>query len=263
MEVTDSVVENLYLDVDVKIWNNSFEVISLKLLFPEHIKCVVCNREIYSYDSFDLCPSCYDKITFLSEYQCCKKCGRPLIDHSDYNYCNECLKRYRYFDRGFSATVYDSVSEKMIFDFKYNDKTFLYRSIGDIMAECLTCDNVDYDFITYVPIHTMRRITRGFNQSKLIAERISEITGKRMINDAVVRNKNTKRLKNLTMIQRENELKGAFLANDRLDLEGTKLLLVDDIMTTGTTADRCSMVLKDMGAEEVIVVTFAVKCNYD
>lgn len=235
----------------------------MKLLFPEHVKCVVCNREIYVGDLFGLCKSCYDKITFLKEYKCCKKCGRPLIDYSDYNYCGECLKRYRYFDRGYSATVYDSVSEKMIFDFKYNDKTFLYRAIGDIMADCLRFNNVDYDFITYVPIHTMRRLTRGFNQSKLIAERIAERTSKMIIENAVLRSKNTKRLKNLSMIQRETELQGAFLSNDKFDLKGAKLLLVDDIMTTGTTADKCSMILKDMGAEEVIVATFVVKCNYD
>lgn len=235
----------------------------MRVLYPEHVKCVVCNREIFKNDTFDLCEDCYEMITFLKDYHCCIRCGRPLIDHSDYMYCGECLKRSRHFDRGVSATIYDTVSEKMIFDFKYNDKTYLYKAIGSIMADSLICVDAKYDLITYVPIHIKRRLSRGFNQSKLIAERISEITGVELLPNAVLRSKNTRRLKNLSMNDREYELREAFEGKKGLNIEGMIILLVDDIMTTGTTADKCSKILKDMGAKEVIISTFAVKCNYD
>lgn len=235
----------------------------MKLLFPEHVKCVSCNKEIFTNERFDLCEDCYGKITLLKDYHCCIKCGRPLINYSDYNICGECLKKNRFFDKGFSATLYDSIAEKMIFDFKYNDKTFLYKPIGDMMIDALEYGGADYDFVAYVPIHFYRRLSRGFNQSKLIAERISEKTGKGLLRDAVIRSKNTKRLKNLSVDQRENELNEAFVRNKSMDLAGLTILLVDDIMTTGTTADKCSKVLKNMGADEILVSTFAVKCNYD
>lgn len=263
MVAIDFAVESLYLDLNVKIWNNNFEVIAMKLLYPEHVKCIACNTEIFQNDIYDLCENCYEEITFLKDYHCCTRCGRPLVNHSDYMYCRECLKRSRHFDRGYSATVYDSVSEKMIFDFKYNDKTYLYKAIGEIMADSLSYNHAHFDLITYVPIHFKRRLSRGFNQSKLIAERISEITGKYLLQNAILRSKNTRRLKNLSMNEREDELKEAFEGRKGVTLEGMTVLLIDDIMTTGTTADRCSKVLKDMGANEIVIATFAVKCNYD
>lgn len=235
----------------------------LKYLFPNYIKCLSCSKEIYLSDYYGLCEDCYDEIVFTSKFRTCKMCGRPIYREGNYDSCLECQKHGRSFSSGYSCTVYEGLSERIIMAFKYNDKSYLYRLIADIMIEKIKSENISFDYIVYTPVHISRRLIRGFNQTKIIAEYIGDVLGVEVIDNLIIRSKMTKRLKKLTRNERIVELRNAFAFNDSIDISGDVILLIDDIFTTGSTLDACSEILLENCASEIKIITFAVKCNYD
>lgn len=235
----------------------------LKYLFPDYVKCQVCSDEIYDNILYGMCEKCYDKLELTSNYKCCSLCGRPILTSSGYKHCIECQKYIRVFTSGYSCAIYDGLAEKIILDFKYNDKSYLFKLVSDFMIEKIIENNVEFDYIVYTPAHITRKLIRGFNQSQLIADHISKKTGKTLLHGIIKRKKRTKRLKNLSKREREEQLKDAFCFDGDIDLANCVILLVDDIFTTGSTLNSCSEILINNGACEVIIITFAVKCNYN
>lgn len=235
----------------------------LNYLFAYNIKCLICSKEIYDDSNYGLCEGCYEKIIFTSEFRCCKLCGRPILKLGEYESCSECQKHNRSFTLGYSCTIYEGISERLIMDYKYNDKSYLYKFISEIMIDKIEKEKIEFDYIIYTPIHISRRLVRGFNQTELIARYIGEKTKRRVLGNLIMRKKMTKRLKKLSRLQREEELKSAFELDKDIDISETSFLLIDDIFTTGTTLKSCSKLLLENGASDIKIITFAVKCNYD
>jgi competence protein ComFC len=224
---------------------------------------MLCSKEIFDDSKYGICEDCYKKIVFTSDFKCCKLCGRPILKVDGYAKCTECHRYGRSFTRGYSCAVYEGVSERIVMDYKYNDKSYLYKVISEIMINKIIEENIDFDYILYTPIHITRRLVRGFNQTELIAKYIGEKTGKKLLDNLLVRKKMTKRLKKLSRTEREEELKSAFECNKDINIFASTVLLIDDIFTTGTTLDSCSEILIESGVADVKIITFAVKCNYD
>ncbi len=127
------------------------------------------------------------------------------------------------------------------------------------MRDKLEFEQLSADYIIPVPLHKKRMRTRGFNQAEKIASYLSDYTEIPII-DCIKRNRNTKRLYALNKFQREKELKNAFEVKDGSEeIIGKKIILVDDIFTTGTTVNEISKKLKIYGVDEIIVLTFEVK----
>lgn len=135
------------------------------------------------------------------------------------------------------------------------------KNIASIMKEKLDTQDIHYDYILYVPLHKKRERKRGFNQSKVIAKYLGKIDDVKVL-DCIYRQKNTTKLFKLANEERSKELKNAFVFYNSINLcKNKNVLLVDDIFTTGSTANEISKMLKLRGVERIYVCTFLTKIN--
>lgn len=160
--------------------------------------------------------------------------------------------------RAFSAYRYDGPVKKIVTGFKYSNKKWLSRFMGDAMITALPENNAaDFNFVCGVPLHPKKKKRRGFDQGEELGKHISDTSGL-PYRPALRRVKNTKTQTKLTEQQRRENIKGAFEAAEEIS---GRILLVDDVLTTGATALECAAVLKKAGADSVTILTFA-KSNY-
>lgn len=177
----------------------------------------------------------------------------------EYTRCKFCENKSLYFDRAISCIEYCDKSKVLVLSLKYYGNTYMSKYIAQVMRDKLEFEQLSADYIIPVPLHKKRMRTRGFNQAEKIASYLSEYTNIPTI-DCVKRNRNTKRLYALNKFQREKELKNAFEVKDGSEeIIGKKIILVDDIFTTGTTVNEISKKLKIYGVDEIIVLTFLTR----
>lgn len=131
----------------------------------------------------------------------------------------------------------------------------------EIMIDKLSIENINFDYILYVPLHKKRERKRGFNQSKIIANQLGKELGVEVL-DILERSKNTRRLFELDEKERKQELKNVFkISKDIENYTNKNILLIDDIFTTGSTVNEISKLLKLNGINEVYIFTFLTKVN--
>ena len=177
----------------------------------------------------------------------------------EYSRCKFCENKNFYFDRAISCIEYCDKSKVLVLSLKYYGNTYMSRYIAQVMRDKLEFEQLSADYIIPVPLHKKRMRTRGFNQAEKIASYLSDYTEIPII-DCIKRNRNTKRLYALNKFQREKELKNAFEVKDgNEEIIGKKIILVDDIFTTGTTVNEISKKLKIYGVDEIIVLTFLTR----
>ena len=177
----------------------------------------------------------------------------------EYSRCKFCENKNFYFDRAISCIEYCDKSKVLVLSLKYYGNTYMSRYIVQVMRDKLEFEQLSADYIIPVPLHKKRMRTRGFNQAEKIASYLSDYTEIPII-DCIKRNRNTKRLYALNKFQREKELKNAFeVKEDSEEIIGKKIILVDDIFTTGTTVNEISKKLKIYGVDEIIVLTFLTR----
>ncbi len=177
----------------------------------------------------------------------------------EYTRCKFCENKNFYFDRAISCIEYCDKSKVLVLSLKYYGNTYMSRYIGQVMRDKLEFEQLSADYIIPVPLHKKRMRIRGFNQAEKIASYLSKCTNIPII-DCVKRNRNTKRLYALNKFQREKELKNAFEVKvDSEEIIGKRIILVDDIFTTGTTVNEISKKLKIYGVDEIIVLTLLTR----
>ena len=177
----------------------------------------------------------------------------------EYTRCKFCENKNFYFDRAISCIEYCDKSKVLVLSLKYYGNTYMSRYIAQVMRDKLEFEQLSADYIIPVPLHKKRMRIRGFNQAEKIASYLSECTNIPII-DCIKRNRNTKRLYALNKFQREKELKNAFEVKGGSEkIIGKRIILVDDIFTTGTTVNEISKKLKIYGVDEIIVLTFLTR----
>ena len=192
------------------------------ILFPDNLYCISCNSPISDTNKFSLCKNCYENIEFLYD-------KKTVFDKE----VMELLKN-DYISDIHITTIYNDIMKNMIHGIKYSNKTYLARFFADMMCELIEKKGINFDYITFVPIHRKRMMERGYNQVELIVEHIAKIFNKPVIKIAQ-RVKSTRSMYELGLQQRHDEMKDAFTSQIMENLEGKTLLLVDDILTTGAT----------------------------
>ena len=226
-----------------------------ELFFPMGTYCISCGKYVDITRPYIICDQCMDAINW----------GFISIDLKEER---KHSGRTFYLDSALSCMVYGLHSKRLIFDLKYNKKTYLARPIAMMMHDRLVNDEEtrsiinDIDLVVPVPIHSERLKKRGFNQAALISEELSDRLRHTLGSSGLIclpcliRNKQTVEQRSVTGAQRFSNLEGAFSIDKRYlsQIKGKRVLLVDDIMTTGATADRCARVLKDAGASEVHLI---------
>lgn len=218
------------------------------LLFPKNFTCDICGGETFKTN---LCADCLKTVTF-NDKTVCPVCGRKTKTEG---VCIECKSRAPYFKRAASPLVYDNGAVKLIAKFK-NGYAYLKDWFAAIMCEKLK-DFSPFDCIVYVPMTQKMQFKRGYNQSNELAQAISKICGVPVAAGAVVKIKDTEEQKSLSRKERENNLKSAFKVIDKAAIKGKTVLIVDDVLTTGATADALSKKLLNAGATATFLVTVA------
>jgi len=223
----------------------------LQLLFP--LRCPVCDG-IVRQSGEKVCLDCMKRLTLLTP-PWCMKCGKKLAEEAEY--CSDCRRKDHLFRRGRALYEYDSAAS-MIYRFKYSGRREYAAFFGEQMAEYLGdfIRRVDADALIPVPLHRKRKKTRGYNQAELLARALGRQMGIPVAAELVVRVKNTEPLKYENPEERQNNLKRAFLIRQN-DVKLKKVIVVDDIYTTGSTMDEMTRVLREAGVEEVYCIALA------
>lgn len=220
----------------------------LNWIYPP--RCIFCNNIIALnlYSGFDVCQNCIPKLPFIKE-PTCKKCGKSI--KSDNELCDDCLIHTHSYKKCWVAVEYDDMVKESIYSLKYKSCPNYSKSLAEIMYIAMSYKDIfDYkfDFVTSVPIHKNRLKTRGYNQAELLAKQISSRLNIEYKN-LLLRIKDTKPQNILSPKERYNNLKDAFILNDNNLKSGSKVLIIDDILTTGATVDICSDMLAKSGLE--------------
>lgn len=195
---------------------------------------------------------------------CNKICKNELC-----NRCKNKIKKYeiniitkpqnRYFEELISIFKYEGIIREKIIQYKFGDKAYMNNTFAKIILKNEKICGLlkKYDIIIPVPIHKKRKAQRGYNQTQLIANKISKCLNIKLCNNVLVKNKNTIAQSKLNKKKRVQNIKGAFKILNSEKIKGKDILLLDDIYTTGSTANECSKILKKAGAKTVGVLTIA------
>jgi ComF family protein len=178
--------------------------------------------------------------------------GYPLDAHG---VCAACRSGLRAFDRAASFGFYEGSLRSLIHLYKYRGMKPLARQLAAFLEKAIPVDQ-SFDAVVAVPLHWRKHWQRGFNQADLLARQIAKYRRVPLIG-ALKRKRSTAVQATLAVAGRRRNVEGAFAIRDKAAVAGKKILLVDDVMTTGATANACASVLKRAGAQSVSLVTLA------
>lgn len=225
----------------------------IELLTPSDTSCVVCGREIFEGE---MCANCA-KDFFKNDKKRCICCSRPTISSDDV-VCEQCkLMNERYFDKAFAPLVYTGVMLGLVRKFKYNER----RDIGVYLSKFMLEEykNVPtVDIIVSVPMWKGKYRSRLYSTADELAKHVSEGTGIEYFNDVVIKIRDTGTQTELSGKERLDNVKGSFRVKRRSLVKNKRILLVDDVFTTGATVNEVARVLKGANADKVYVLTSAI-----
>lgn len=232
-----------------------FKEAALDILYPKDIECAVCAGKLDNSAMLGVCGWCMDLLPLIIG-PFCEKCGKPKRNENEH--CAECDGIKIHFEQALSVFEYTASIQRLIYRLKYRREQYLSSVLGGFLAKRLKEQKGwDYSALVAVPLHKKRQRERGFNQSVLLASEISLKLDVPVLRDVLVRTKETSVQAGLGRHERFANLRQAFSVNGRSGFEGKKVVLVDDIFTTGSTVNECSRVLIEAGAEKVYVLTVA------
>jgi competence protein ComFC len=225
------------------------------LLYPP--VCAVCSGHVASGEY--LCDACDDKVLRIAR-PFCAKCSEPfdgaIVGSFD---CANCTNRKLYFDAAVSTYRSRGIVRRIVLDFKYGRQVHLRHLLARWLCAAVHDERIrnhHFDVIVPVPLHRARERERGFNQAALLADLLSRemsILAKPVLER--VRYTTTQTAFDRT--ERMENLRGAFRLRKRADVRGLRVLLIDDVLTTGSTVSECARVLKEAGASSVHAATAA------
>ncbi len=220
-------------------------------------RCLRCGADVAQ--SGALCPDCWDGLTFLSDPQC-QRCGVPFeTEPAEDAICGACAARPPVFDRARAVFAYDDASRDLILGFKHSDRTDAAPGLGRWLCRAGEGLIRSADVIAPVPLHHWRLVRRRYNQSALLARSVARRTGVPVVYDLLRRDRATPSQGGLGRGARRRNVANAFSVSARRRgfVSDRRVLLVDDVLTTGATAESCARALTQAGAAAVDVLTVA------
>lgn len=233
---------------------NKFADTLLNTIYPK--RCPLCDG-LLKLDEPLICRKCAGKFSFIKD-RTCKRCGRVLKSLYEEK-CAECLKHEPLFDLAFAPFKYTGDIKESLMRFKYHGRaeyaSFYAKSIWAYGEK--TIKLFKPELIVNVPVYRKRLASRGYDQAYLIARELSKISGIAAAKNAIKRIKNTKAQKELGSEERRKNIAGAFENSYEKEFPD-RILLIDDILTTGSTADAVCSVLRAGGAKHICLACVAV-----
>lgn len=227
----------------------------LDWIYPR--RCAFCD-ELLGRKEHGICGKCRKKIPLPIQEPRCKKCGKPLTV-SEREYCHDCSKFEQMYDSGRGIFLYRDPLKQSLMRFKFDGR----KEYGDFLGELLCVYGRDFilqiqpEVILPVPIHKKKRNVRGYNQAEILAEKISRGFSIPIRTDLVLRKKFTKAQKELNRKERKKNLEQAFVVRREAG-QYKRVLIVDDIYTTGSTVNAIAGKLKRQGVEQVCFLALCI-----
>jgi ComF family protein len=226
-------------------------------LFP--YRCLKCFS--YTQDENGLCSSCFAGLHFNAK-PFCIICGKGFnIDIDQSNLCGPCTVKKPIYDQARFIIRYDEKSKGLIHSFKYNDKTILSKIFCKMLYTQYREFIESSDIIVPIPMHKLKRLSRLYNQTQYLAKSLSDLSKINMISDLLIKYKYTKPQTSLNQKARKKNINNSFLVNKKYDIKGKTILIIDDVITTGSTISECAKILKKEGCRKVFVIAIAATNN--
>jgi ComF family protein len=218
--------------------------------------CLLCANPVDA-DGL-LCGPCFGALSMIGE-PCCGCCGAPFevaAQAIEGNLCQRCVDVAPPFERARAALNYDAASRRLVLPFKHGDRTEIAVLLARLMARAGGRLLPDADLLVPVPLHRLRLFRRRYNQAALLATQLGRLSGRDVLLNALSRGRPTRSLDGRSAAERREEVAGAFAITPGKAalIEGRRILLVDDVMTSGATVSACAEVLLAGGAFSVDVL---------
>lgn len=223
------------------------------ILYPENLTCDICGEELRVDTRYNICAKCVDDLPFI-DGEICLNCGVTIDNEAQY--CDRCQNNPSLFKINRSPLIYDGKARDMIHALKFGGKKYLVKTIGAMMADTFLKYRMEGEIIVPVPMTKADERKRGFNQAELLAYEV----GARLnipVLPALAKIRETSMQKELAGKERAENLTDAFEVVYP-QVKDRKILLVDDIFTTGATADQCAKALLKAKCKEVSVLTACI-----
>lgn len=218
-----------------------------KAFYPDDVCCIVCDGELTKDTRYGICDKC--EMPYNTVY--CPSCGR-----SNFGYCDDCKDAKFNFDNAYSPFIFEDNCVRLIHGFKYGNKVYLAKYLAEFLVDAYFEKKIDADFVTFVPMHKKKIKKRGYNQAELLAKEFSKIANTNFTK-LLVRVKYSGNFARMNRAERIAEIKDSIALAENVSVKDKSVLLIDDVLTSGTTASECARVLKKAGATAVYVITFA------
>ena len=224
-------------------------------LFVSDYACLICGRELDGKTRYNVCSNCYQKQEYIERG--CLKCGKLLVTEAEY--CLDCQQNEKSYDVAVAPFVYSAAIPNLVMDLKFNNKRYLAPYMARFMTDKFLEKGLTASFVLPVPLHKKRERKRGFNQSALLGEEIAKGLNLPYLPQVASRIKDTLTSSTLEggRKAREENMKDAFVINEPSAVKNKAVLVVDDVLTTGSTSGELARALKKAGATRVLVLTFA------
>ena len=222
----------------------------LDALYVEHIKCLGCGKDLKNLNIFDVCDKCKKEIEFNNN-RICAKCGKNVYGLS--NYCFNCKNTPRHFDKASAPFLYTGLIKRLIRKFKYKNSPYLATTFAKVLAQEYIKSDFDVDYVVPIPMHKDKLRKRGYNQSELLAREFCKIVGLPLVVNYLIKTIDVDTQTHKTRDERE-KLGKIYKVIDKKFFVGKKVLIIDDVITTGSTLDACAEVL---GASKVYGLAIA------
>jgi ComF family protein len=235
----------------------------IDIIYPR--RCPICGDIVTPRGELS-CPACRKNLVWIEEPRC-KKCSKPIDSH-EVEYCYDCERKHHHYQKGFALWVYDKQMQKSIADFKFKGRreysdfyiAELVRGFGDAIRQ------LKPDVLIPVPIHKHKKLQRGYNQAEIVAKGIGKELNIPVLTELLQRDKNTLPQKQLNDKERLKNLEKAFkFSNEEYEKYRNilyKVIIVDDIYTTGSTIEACTNILMQNGIAEVYFVSICIGKGY-
>lgn len=231
---------------------------ALRFVLP--VECAVCARSLSTDPVPFFCWDCWHRIVPFRR-PACARCDQPFVSEAATSFtpdhhCQNCQQRLPAYQRAWTLFPYIPPLQDAICLFKYRGKVALAQPLADLMIAALP-DHLNIDLVMPVPLHPSRLRSREFNQSLLLADRIARHLNRPVCPANLLRITATEPQTTLSRRARLRNLRKAFAVRHPHVISGQRLLLIDDVFTTGTTVNECAKTLKKAGAASVTVLTLA------
>jgi ComF family protein len=231
--------------------------VGLGFLYPEI--CQLCGEQRATAQEGFVCRHCWTQVRFIRP-PFCERCGLPYPGDLTAPFeCTNCREMELYFTSARSAVVASGIVREVIHRFKYQRALWFEPFLADLLIREAKSALLEqhWDFIVPVPLHPVKHREREFNQAERLASHLSAATGIPLNRKWLRRVIPTATQTLLTREQRATNMRGAFAVTDHAGLDGERIVLVDDVFTTGATTSACAKVLQSAGAGDICVWTVA------